>query len=63
MKEIHNYSFNPVIKFKQSECSFSYKIIKESIYPNKESLAYILSPNKYHISDGYFIKSNCTLFV
>ncbi|PKY43669.1 hypothetical protein RhiirA4_418453 [Rhizophagus irregularis] len=29
MEEIHNYPFDPVIKFKQQGRSFSYKIIKE----------------------------------
>ncbi|PKK72457.1 hypothetical protein RhiirC2_848391, partial [Rhizophagus irregularis] len=52
-QEIHNYSFNPIINFKKSGHSFSYKIIKEKTYPNKSLLAYTLSPNKYRISDDY----------
>ncbi|GET00585.1 hypothetical protein GLOIN_2v1478248 [Rhizophagus clarus] len=57
MEEIHNYPFNSVIKFKQPGRSFSYKVIKEGTYPNKESLAYTLPPNKYRIPDDYIIET------
>ncbi|GBC00396.1 hypothetical protein RclHR1_38400001 [Rhizophagus clarus] len=57
MEEIHNYPFNLVIKFKQPGRSFSYKVIKEGTYPNKESLAYTLPPNKYRIPDDYIIET------
>ncbi|GES99712.1 hypothetical protein GLOIN_2v1768393 [Rhizophagus clarus] len=57
MEEIHNYPFNSVIKFKQPWRSFSYKVIKEGTYPNKESLAYTLPPNKYRIPDDYIIET------
>ncbi|PKK58020.1 hypothetical protein RhiirC2_796984 [Rhizophagus irregularis] len=59
MEEIHNYPFNPVIKFKQQECSFSYKIIKEGTYPNKELLVYTLPPNKYRIPNNYIVETTC----
>ncbi|CAI2163028.1 19592_t:CDS:2 [Funneliformis geosporum] len=35
VKEIHNYPFDPIIKFKQPRCSFSYKVIKEGIHLSK----------------------------
>ncbi|PKC53287.1 hypothetical protein RhiirA1_404413, partial [Rhizophagus irregularis] len=57
MEEIHNYPFDPVIKFKQQGRSFSYKIIKEGTYPNKESLVYTLPPNKYHIPNNYIVET------
>ncbi|PKB93976.1 hypothetical protein RhiirA5_439867 [Rhizophagus irregularis] len=53
VQEIHNYPFDPIINFKKSGHSFSYKIIKEGIYPNKSSLAYTLPPNSYQIPDNY----------
>ncbi|CAG8576967.1 2588_t:CDS:2 [Racocetra persica] len=34
-QEIHNYPFDSIIKFKQPNRSFLYKIIKEGTYPNK----------------------------
>lgn len=57
MEEVHNYPFDPVIKFKQIGRSFSYKIIKEGIYPNKSSLVYTLLPNKYRIPDNYVVET------
>ncbi|GBC48166.1 hypothetical protein GLOIN_2v1783827 [Rhizophagus irregularis DAOM 181602=DAOM 197198] len=57
MEEIHNYPFDPVIKFKQQGRSFSYKIIKEGTYPNKESLVYTLPPNKYRIPNNYIVET------
>lgn len=57
MEEIHNYPFDPVIKFKQQGRSFSYKIIKEGTYPNKESLVYTLPPNKYRIPNDYIVET------
>ncbi|CAI2162765.1 13425_t:CDS:2 [Funneliformis geosporum] len=57
VKEIHNYPFDPIIKFKQPRCSFSYKVIKEGVYPNKSSLAYTLPPNKYQISNNYIMET------
>ena len=57
MEENHNYPSDPVIKFKQPGRSFSYKIIKKSTYPNKESLAYTLPPNKYRIPDDYIVET------
>ena len=66
VEEIHNYPFDPIIKFKQPGRSFSYKVIKEGVYPNKSSLAYTLPPNKYRIPDDYIVettweKSKCTV--
>ncbi|CAB5096862.1 unnamed protein product [Rhizophagus irregularis] len=57
MEEVHNYPFDPVIKFKQPGRSFSYKIIKEGTYPNKSSLVYTLPPNKYRIPDNYVVET------
>ena len=57
MEEIHNYPFDPIIKFKQLGCSFSYKVIKEGIYPSKSSLVYTLTPNKYQIPDDYIVET------
>ena len=56
-EEIHNYPFDPVIKFKQPGRSFSYKIIKEGVYPPSKSLAHTLPPNKYRIPDNYIIET------
>jgi len=56
-QEIHNYPIDPIINFKKPGHSFSYKIIKEGIYPNKSSLAYTLPPNKYRIPDDYIIET------
>jgi hypothetical protein len=66
VEEIHNYPFDPIIKFKQPGRSFSYKVIKEGVYPNKSSLAYTLPPNKYRIPDDYIVettwgKRKCTV--
>ena len=68
VEEIHNYPFDPIIKFKQPGRSFSYKVIKEGVYPNKSSLAYTLPPNKYRIPDDYIVettwgksKNQCTV--
>ena len=67
-QEIHNYPFNPVIQFKQKGRSFSYRIIKEGVYPSKSSLAYTLRPNKYRIPNDYIVettwgrsKNQCTV--
>ncbi|PKY57798.1 hypothetical protein RhiirA4_549808 [Rhizophagus irregularis] len=56
-QEIHNYPFDPIINFKKSGHSFSYKIIKEGTYPNKSLLAYTLPPNKYRIPDDYIVET------
>ncbi|CAI2192018.1 17064_t:CDS:2, partial [Funneliformis geosporum] len=68
VEEIHNYPFDLIIKFKQPGHSFSYKVIKEGVYPNKSSLAYTLPPNKYRISNDYIVettwgksKNQCTV--
>src|ERR1043165_956028 len=57
MDEIHNYPYDPVIKFKQTGRSFLYKVIKEGTYPNKSSLVYTLPPNKYRIPDDYVVET------
>jgi len=57
VQEIHNYPFDPIIKFKQQGRSFSYKIIKEGRYPSKAILAYTLPPKKYKIPDNYKIET------
>ena len=57
IEEVYNYPFDPVIKFKQTGRSFSYKIIKEGIYSNKSSLVYTLLPNKYRIPDNYVVET------
>ncbi len=57
IQEIHDYSSDLIIKFKQKRYSFTYKVIKEDIYSNKLLLAYTLLPNKYWIPDNYMIET------
>jgi hypothetical protein len=57
-QEIHNYPYDPIIKFKQSHRTFSYNVIKEGSYPaNELILAYTSPPGRYKIPDEYVVET------
>ncbi|CAG8512153.1 5708_t:CDS:1, partial [Dentiscutata heterogama] len=57
MKEVgeenSNYPMDRTIKWKSSQRSFRYYIVKEGVYPSKSYLAYTKMPSHYPIPDNY----------
>ena len=56
--ETHTYPENPIILYKTTKHSFTYKILQEGIYPKPPILAYTQLPNKYKIPNGYIVQTS-----
>ncbi|CAG8657392.1 7252_t:CDS:2 [Cetraspora pellucida] len=56
-QELGDYSKDSIILYKEKRQTFTYKIIKEGIYPPVPTLKYTLAPNKYKIPDNYIVKT------